>query len=420
MKQDRPIVPDRMHKDWYFVTVGFFAWLRHRNVNVRFKFYNRSKHIVLGKCIDIGRLREEIAHVAKMEHTDEDIQWYWDNYGEDKLNGFLTMEYLNWLRTSKLSPIDIEKIHTPSGTSFSIEPHGLWMEAMDWETFILPIITYLYGEWVLKEHGFTREQAHAEAMFRHGMLVERLRPYPDLRIGSFGLRRQFDYELSRKIDEVTIREIPNQLAGISCVGLAKQLGQRTIGTFPHLGPMIYAGICEDTDEAIRASHMQFFDDWADTFPEKYRTAVIDTFGSDSFFQDFGPERIKRWPRFKIDSGNPFHESDKIEAWLKSYGVNPRTKVVNPTDGLNGDLMIALHLALRHRFESMLPGIGTNWTNNTGLPTYGSFVVKADEANGRKLVKLSNNLDKASGDPAMVARMKRIHGYTNTERAELIV
>ena len=48
------------------------------------------------------------------------------------------------------------------------------------------------------------------------------------------------------------------------------------------------------------------------------------------------------------------------------------------------------------------------------------MVKASLANGRNLVKLSNNIEKASGDAPTIERYKRIFGYTNTERAECVV
>lgn len=421
------IITSRLQKDWYYVTMGFFAWLRHRNAKVRYQFINRAaKRIKLAQRIDIGRLREEVAHVASLTYTADEIAWLKAKFGLAIKDGFLVDEYLEWLKTSKLSAIDIEIQETPEGPELIIEPHGLWCEAMDWETFILPIITYLNGEWVMREAGVTRAQVHAEAMFRHGMKIERLRQYPGLRISSFGLRRQLDHKLSLMIDETTVREIPRQLAGISCVWVAKELDWDVAGTFAHQGPMIYSGLCPQDDVSIRASHMQFMDDWSATFAKRWRTAVPDTFGSKSFFEDFqkpkadGTSRIDEWAKWKVDSGNPFHEGERIEAYIKSLGRDPREMVLNPTDGLTIDTAIALYLTFRDRFAEMLPGIGTNRSNDTGLETSGSFVVKAYEVNGVKLAKLSNNVAKASGHPDAITRLKRIHGYDVTERVECVV
>ena len=58
------------------------------------------------------------------------------------------------------------------------------------------------------------------------------------------------------------------------------------------------------------------------------------------------------------------------------------------------------------------GWGTNFTNDLGFKPL-SLVVKAVEANGNGLVKLSDNLAKAIGKPEDIERFKRIFGYANT-------
>lgn len=420
MRLDRSIVTSRLQKDWYYVTMGYFAWLRHPGVQVRWGFKNRSKGIDLCARIDQGRLREEIESVASLRYTDDELRWLKEKFGVGAPNGFLPDEYIEYLRGSKLSAIDVEQVAGPNGPAFRIEPHGAWCDGMDWETFVLPIITRLNGERVMRERGVSERELWAEAGRRLGAKIERLRQYPDLKFGEFGLRRQFSIELSRFIDQTLVREIPGQLAGISHVWMAKELDWPVVGTFAHQGPMVYSGIHAGTDAEIRASHMRFMDDWMETFGPKWCTAVLDTYGSKAFYEDFGAERARTWNVYKVDSGNPFHEGDRLEAYLKGCGVDPRTKILNPTDGLDIDSIIALHLTFRNRFKAMRPGWGTTLSNDTGLATFGSFVVKAIEADGHPLAKLSNNLDKASGDPAAIERFKRIHGYENTERAECVV
>lgn len=420
MTNDKPIVTSRLQKDWYYVTMGYFAWSRHRDVQVRWGFKNRSKGIVLGERVDEGRLREEIEHVSHLAYTAEEIGWLREKFGVGAPNGFLPDEYLGYLQTNWLSAIDIEKVQTPDGPSYRIEPHGAWCDGMDWETFVLPILTKLNGEWVMRQHGVSERALWAEAGRRLGRKIELLRRYPDLSFGEFGLRRQFSYELSRFIDETLIREIPGQLSGISHVWMAKELDWPVVGTFAHQGPMVYSGIHWGIQAEIRASHMKFMDDWMATFGPRWSTAVLDTYGSKAFYEDFGAARAAAWNVYKVDSGNPFHEGEQLETYLRAHGVDPRTKVLNPTDGLDVDSIIALHLTFRNRFKAMKPGWGTTLSNDTGLPTFGSFVVKATEANGHPLVKLSNNLDKASGDPKTVAHFKRVFGYANTERQTCVV
>lgn len=429
MQKDSPIVSSRLQKDWYYVTQNFFVWLLFRDVRVRYKFTNRNfPKIRLAERVDLGQLREEIAHVKSLSYTDEEIAWLRANFHEALPNGFLMDEYLDHLRTARLSDVHVDIEETPEGRRLVIEPDGLWHEGMDWETFILPIVVRLNALAVLREHGVSEREVIAEAMYRLGRKIEKLKAHPDVLIGSFGLRRQYSFELSRMIDERLVRDLPDQLLGISNVWMAKELDRPVIGTFAHQLPMVYVAMAmamEYEDVDVRAAHMTFFDDWERVFPKKWRTAVSDTFGSDTFFEDFGPERAARWDKWKQDSGNPFNYADRLEAWLREMGVKPGDNLFNPTDSLNPDKMIALTAHARGRFKATAGGWGTNCTNDTGLHTYGSFVIKPDlvtlpDGRSAHAVKLSDNIKKATGDRATVERVKRIFGYTTTFAEECVV
>lgn len=424
MKIDKPIHSSRLQKDWYYITMGFFAWLLHRTVKVRWGFANRTK-IPLGRIIDQGRFREEIENVKSLRYTEDELEWLRQNFGQgiasDPEDGFLALEYIDHLRDSRLSAIDYE-FH---GDDLMIEAHGLWHEGMDWETFELPTITELYGEHVMKEQGYAKERVWAEMAMRLGRKIERIKGHPTLKIGEFGLRRQFSMASSVMLDEMLVEHLGPQLAGISNVWMAMKLGVKPIGTFAHQGPMIYAGICAQDDASVRASHMRFFDDWFGVFGAKWSTAVTDTFGSKSFYEDFGAERARRWMKYKLDSGNPFHGGETLQGKLREWGTDPKTKLLNPTDGLTVDSIEAMHLMFGRAFAAMSPGWGTTLTNDTGLATQLSIVAKSMEAQAEgmdpvMLVKLSDNLAKAFGPEREVARMKRIHGYEVDERIECVV
>ena len=59
------------------------------------------------------------------------------------------------------------------------------------------------------------------------------------------------------------------------------------------------------------------------------------------------------------------------------------------------------------------GWGTNLTNDLGLMAL-SLVIKLIMSNGYGTVKLSDNLNKATGKPDDVALFKEIFGYTNEQ------
>ena len=125
------------------------------------------------------------------------------------------------------------------------------------------------------------------------------------------------------------------------------------------------------------------------------------------------EQAKKWKGLRHDSGNPIEWGERVIAFYKNHGINQLEKVAVFSDGLDLPKIIEI----TDNFKGRLPvrfGWGTNLTNDLGIPAL-SLVVKAVEANGYGLVKLSDNLDKATGTPADIERIKRLTGYAGNFR-----
>ena len=82
-----------------------------------------------------------------------------------------------------------------------------------------------------------------------------------------------------------------------------------------------------------------------------------------------------------------------------------------SDGLDIDLLFKLFDSFSKRIKCTF-GWGTNLTNDLGLRAL-SLVIKAIQANGRGLVKLSDNLAKAIGAPEDIERYKRACDYDSS-------
>ena len=96
-------------------------------------------------------------------------------------------------------------------------------------------------------------------------------------------------------------------------------------------------------------------------------------------------------------------------WL---GIDPRTKVLLFSDGLDAPTMVRLQ-KLFARDITVRFGWGTNLTNDTGFVQPVSIVMKLIEVDGIPAVKLSDNVAKAIGVPDIVAQTKNLFGYTTT-------
>ena len=123
------------------------------------------------------------------------------------------------------------------------------------------------------------------------------------------------------------------------------------------------------------------------------------FTSDFFFADFDAQQTAEWNGLRHDSGDPFEFAEKAIAHYEKYDINPITKTIVFSDGLDVDTIIVLHDYCKRRISTMF-GWGTNLMNDLGLPA-NNFVMKATVVNGEPTVKLSDNAAKHTGPAKLV-------------------
>src|SRR5690606_14647012 len=101
-----------------------------------------------------------------------------------------------------------------------------------------------------------------------------------------------------------------------------------------------------------------------------------------------------------DSGDPFAFADKIVEHYERLGINPQEKVIVFSDSLSAELAVRLKKYCDGRIKTSF-GIGTNLTNDFPNSKPLNIVIKLDEVNGVKVAKLSDDKNKASGDPEAI-------------------
>ena len=129
-----------------------------------------------------------------------------------------------------------------------------------------------------------------------------------------------------------------------------------------------------------------------------------------------------WTGFRPDSAPPIEGGEKIISWWREKGEDPEKKLLIFSDGLEVDTIIDTYKHFEGRVR-MAFGWGTNLTNDfegcaptaTDRLNAISLVCKVTEANGRPAVKLADNPEKATGDPAEIRRYLRIFGEEDRVR-----
>lgn len=405
-----PIIRSLLDTDFYKLLMLQLIWSLHPDVQATFSLINRSRHVRLADIIDEGELRAQLDHARTLSFSKKELIWLAGNtfYGETQM---FKPGFIAWLADFRLPPYELTKRDGQYELSF----HGPWTHTTMWEIPALAIINELRTRAVLRGEGrFALDITYARAKAKLWEKVERLRKLDGLLISDFGTRRRHSFLWQRWCVEALKEGLGDAVLGTSNVLLAMDGDLEAIGTNAHELPMVAAALAE-TDEELRAAPYRVLDEWRRTYGGNLLVALPDAFGTRAFLAD-APDWVADWTGFRPDSAPPIEGGEEIIAWWKAKGRDPREKLLVFSDGMDIDSIEEAHRHFTGRVR-MSFGWGTNLTNDFKgcLPGGGealdpiSLVCKVTDANGRPAVKLSDNPEKATGDPAEITRYLRIFG-----------
>ncbi|MET0332116.1 MAG: nicotinate phosphoribosyltransferase, partial [Dyella sp.] len=135
-------------------------------------------------------------------------------------------------------------------------------------------------------------------------------------------------------------------------------------------------------------------------------ALSDVYGLDAFLRDFDMYFCKLFDGTRHDSGDPFDWGEKVLAHYQANRVDPRSKVLVFSDGLDIPKVMQLYQNFRGRCQLAF-GVGTNLTNDVG-PQPLNIVIKMVRCNGQPVAKLSDSPGKnMCEDKAYVAYLRQV-------------
>ncbi|MBI2628369.1 MAG: nicotinate phosphoribosyltransferase [Candidatus Niyogibacteria bacterium] len=409
-KPDEPIIRSLLDIDFYKFTMGQLIYLLYPSVNTTFKLTNRTKSVRLAEEVRIEQLREELDHARTLRLSFKKTGQHYSRGTNEYQEKMFCEDYLAFLSELRLPEYELEK----RDGQFHLEFPGIWAENTYWEIIGLEIVSELRNRALLEK--MTR--AEREALFKTGRLrleekIKKLKERPDITFIEFGTRRRFSKAWQDYVIQRLKEELPSsQFLGTSNTYFAKKHWLSPMGTYAHERDQTLAGIMDDgTNDWMEKAILQSLNEWWNMYGPGLSIALSDTFGTDFFLRVMTPEQARNWKGIRQDSGDPFKIGEKIIAFYKKHKVNPREKVIVFSDGLDIDLIFRLFDRFSERIKCVF-GWGTNLTNDLGLRTI-SLVVKAIRANGRGLVKLSDNLAKVIGAPEDIKRYKSACDYDSS-------
>lgn len=388
------IINSLLDLDYYKLTMSQFAHKYYPDVIVKYSFINRSK-VKLLEFIHLPDLIEELDNVRNLKFTMDEL-----NYLNNQ--NIFSKKYLNFLANLNLPPVYVFE----EQGQLVVETEGKWSEAMFYETFILSIVNELYYR-ENKPLGYLGN-------FQDNLVpkIDKIIKNP-FKFVEFGTRRRFSKEIQSTLVGILVNSLHDSkvLIGTSNVFLAKVYNLKPIGTMAHELSMVCAGLMDYNLDVLKGSHDKMLQQWSYMYGEGLLIALTDTFGTDFFFKDFTKEKAKIWRGLRQDSGDPIEFGKKAITFYKNHGINPKEKLIIFSDGLDINKIYQIEKVFKGKIKTAY-GWGTNLTNDVGAEPI-SIVVKAIEANGRPLVKLSDNIAKSLGKPKTIEKYKKAFGYEST-------
>lgn len=346
---------------------------------VTYRFTNRDTSMKFNEEA-YKAIEEAIGALADLALTNQEYRFL-----QERCPFFKPM-YLEYLKNFRFDPGCV--MLSMKDGNLSLEIEGTWAETILFEVPLMAIISEAYFKHV--DTDWTIDGQEELALHKGRMLTAGECTFVD-----FGTRRRRSF-LSQWTLAKTMKSMQG-FVGTSNVYIAFKLDLKPIGTMAHewvMGVSALRGLRHANHNAL---HL-----WVKVYDADLGIALTDTYGTEAFFEDFDLKLSKTFDGVRHDSGDPYTFTDKVIAHYRSQGIDPSTKTIVFSDGL--DCALAMHLrdycnslGIRRSF-----GIGTHFTNDfrnsdgeKSKPL--NMVIKLRTCDGIEVVKLSDDVGKATGD-----------------------
>ena len=370
-----PIVVSLLDTDLYKFNMDQVIFHKHTDLCGEYYFKCRNEGVKFTREM-LDEINGQIDHLCSLKFTKKELDYL-------RSIRFIKNDYVEFLRLWRPIREYVETGLSADG-ELSIVVKGPLFSAMQFEIYLLEIVnevyfrfTYDYDE-LLKS---AKERLDKKiAAFNDGTYT--------FRFAEFGCRRR----LSREWEDVVIKRLATETkncVGTSNVYFAMKYNLTPIGTYAHEFVQMYQGI--DSIPLAYTNHYAM-KDWYDEYQGDNGTALTDTITTDLFLLDFNRSMVNNYTGVRHDSGDPFKWGEKIIAHYKKYDVDPKTKLLLFSDGLDFDHAQALYDNFKDRAKVSF-GIGTFCSNDTKEESL-NIVIKLQFVNGRPVAKLSDAPTKA--------------------------
>lgn len=315
---------------------------------VRYRFIDRNNTVYPAGFAD--ELRAQIKMLENLVITEEEVCfmrrkcYYIPDWFYTYLKGYRYDS--RW--------VDVEQ---DADGHLSIDFEGNWSDTILLEVKVLAIISELYYIMTGQDAALDYDAYYSHTYAKGERLLQAGCSYSDM-----GTRRRASFQaqdtaIRAMKDADMAGEHPGRFAGTSNVYFAMKYDLMPVGTMAHEIIAAIAGMYGPQ----MANHLAM-EIWANTYRGALGTFLYDTYGWRIFSLNFSEDYANLFKGLRVDSGDNHEQLDLICEKYRSLNIDPRTKQVIFSNGLNTDEAIELQ---RYAEDKCLPifGIGTHFTND---------------------------------------------------------
>ena len=380
----RPVVRSLLENDLYKFTMWQALLHSHPGARAGYSFVCRNTPVYpLAELKDAVEV--EIDHLCTLSFAEDELTYL-------RRLDFLKSDFVDFLSVFRFQRRFIEV--RADGEFLRIEVQGPLVHVMAFEIFVLYIVNELYFR-RLPGGPEIMQVARQRLQEKIGILKDErqnlISEHEPFIFFDFGLRRRYTGAWHEEVVKTLKDEVGAHFRGTSNVYFAKKFDLLPIGTMAHEYLQAYQAF----GSRLRDFQKAALEGWVQEFRGDLGIALTDVVGMDAFLADFDLYFAKLFDGLRHDSGDPAEWAEKAIAHYQKLEIDPFTKRLIFSDGLDIPRAIALYKNLRGRVRTAF-GVGTNLSNDTPHTPL-NIVMKITACNEQPVAKLSDSPGKTMCD-----------------------
>jgi nicotinate phosphoribosyltransferase len=385
------VVQNLLDTDFYKLTMMQAVLHNYPNVDVEWEFRCRNGEDLRPYLTEI---RHQIALLCELQMNIEQL-------GFLERISFMKPDFLRFLGLFRFNMRYVQT-HIEDG-ELRIRLHGPWLHVILFEVPLLAIVSEVRNR--TRHPGTQLVQARDQLYRKFDWLHANASAdeLAELKVADFGTRRRFSFAVQQEVVTVLKQDFPGQFVGTSNVELARRLDLKPLGTMAHEWIMAH----QQLGPRLIDSQIAALDCWVREYRGLLGIALTDCITTDAFLNDFDLYFAKLFDGLRHDSGDPVLWAEKCIAHYQKLGIDPMSKTLVFSDGLNLPKALEIFRALRGRINVSF-GIGTNLTADIPGVTPMSIVLKMTACAGQAVAKISDEPGKTQcKDPNFASYLRYV-------------